>query len=301
MKTAHRQAILALITANIIWGAASPIFKLALQNLPPFTLAFLRFFGASLLLFPLTMNNLKIEKKDLFNLFLLSFFGISINITFFFLGLELAPSINAPIIASSGPVFLYFFSILILHEKPQPKVFFGMLISLAGILLIVGQPIITQGIDRQLIGNLFFILAMFGAVGHAIFSKKIIPKYAASTVTFWSFVIGAFSFLPLFLHELSVANPFVTLDIRGLFGLYFGIFFSSALAYLLFEWGIKRINAQETGLFTYIDPIAAILLAIPLLGEKITLIFLLGSILVFAGIFLAENRLHYHPLHKLVK
>ncbi|EKE12839.1 MAG: hypothetical protein ACD_13C00135G0001, partial [uncultured bacterium] len=45
-----QQAILALIVANIIWGAASPIFKLSLQNIPPFTLAFLRFFLGSILL-----------------------------------------------------------------------------------------------------------------------------------------------------------------------------------------------------------------------------------------------------------
>ncbi len=44
--------ILALIITNIIWGAASPIFKFALQNIPPFTLAFIRFFFAGLLFLP---------------------------------------------------------------------------------------------------------------------------------------------------------------------------------------------------------------------------------------------------------
>ena len=43
-------AILALVIANIIWGAASPIFKYALTDIPPFTLAFIRFFYPWLLL-----------------------------------------------------------------------------------------------------------------------------------------------------------------------------------------------------------------------------------------------------------
>lgn len=97
-KRNHNQAILALIAANIIWGAASPIFKFALENIPPFTLAFLRFFGAALILFPFTVKSMWIKREDWLDLFLLSIFGITINITFFFMGLKYAPSINAPII-----------------------------------------------------------------------------------------------------------------------------------------------------------------------------------------------------------
>lgn len=293
------KAILALIIANIIWGAASPIFKLALQNLPPFTLAFLRFFGAMLLLLPFATPSFWIGKKDWLKLILLSLFGITINITFFFFGLKHAPSINAPIIASSGPVFLYIFSILILHEKPHQKVFLGIMASLIGVLIIIGQSVFEQGVNGAVLGNLFFVLATLGAVGHAIFSKEILHKYKAITITFWSFLIGQLTFLPFFIYEMIYLHPLDTIDSRGWFGLFYGVIFSSAIAYFLFEWGISQLEAQEVGLFTYIDPIAAIVIAIPLLGEAITPIFLAGSILVFLGIFLAEGRIHWHPLHKL--
>lgn len=295
----HRQAILALIVANIIWGAASPIFKLALQNIPPFTLAFLRFWGASFLLLPFVIKDLYIARKDWLKIFLVAFFGITINITFFFMGLTKAPSINAPIIASSGPIFIYLFSILMLHEKPHNKVLTGLIISLTGVLIIVLQPILIRGLDSQIIGNLFFVLATLGSVGHAIYSKEIVSVYKPITVTFWSFVIGTITFIPFFLKEVWYNNPFYALDYRGWTGLIFGIFLSSALAYYLFEWGTQKIEAQEIGLFTYIDPLIAVIIAIPLLGEKITLVFILGSLLVFFGISLAEGRLHYHPFHKL--
>ncbi len=294
----RNKAILALIIANIIWGAASPIFKLALQNIPPFTLAFLRFFGAMLILFPFTVNNLWIKKEDWLNLILLSILGITINITFFFYGLKYAPSINAPIIASSGPIIGYFSSIFILHEKPHIRILIGMLVSLFGVLTIIGQPILEHGMNGEIMGNMFFVLAMLGAVGHSIVGKKIMPKYPAATVTFWSFMIGSLTFLPFFASEMTTLHPFSYLDSRGITGLVFGIFLSSAIAYYIFDWGIKQINAQEIGLFAYIDPIIAIMIAIPLLGESVTPIFLVASILVFAGIFIAEGRLHYHPLHK---
>lgn len=298
MKT-HQKAILALIVANIIWGAASPIFKLSLQNIPPFTLAFLRFFGASMILFPFAVSSLWIKREDWFKLIMLSVFGITINITFFFMGLKLAPSINAPIISSSGPVFIYLFSILFLKEKSHKKRLLGTIVSLLGVVIIVGQPLFDHGFKGEIFGNLFFLLATIGAVVHAIYCKEIAPKYSAATITFWSFLIGSFTFLPFFVWELSSLSPFSTIDYRGFLGLGFGIFLSSALAYSLFDWGMKKIDAQEAGLFYYIDPVIAAIIAIPLLGEVITSIFLLGSFLVFAGIAIAEGRLHYHPLHKL--
>ncbi len=298
-KSTHQKAILALIIANIIWGAASPIFKLALQNFPPFSLAFLRFFGGMLILLPFVWQNLRVEKKDWLNLFFLSFFGISINITFFFLGLKQAPSINAPIIASSGPIFLYLFSIIFLREKPNLRVLLGLIVSLAGVIVIVSQPLFDEGFGGNFIGNMFFVLATLGAVGHAIFSKKIIPKYQPITITFWSFWIGMVTFIPFFLWEMVNSDPFSRLDYRGIVGIIYGIIFSSTLAYFLFEWGIKKIPAQESGLFTYIDPLVAIVIAIPLLRETITPVFILGSLLVFSGIIIAEGRINYHPLHKL--
>ena len=83
----------------------------------------------------------------------------------------------------------------------------GLIISLIGVMIIVGQPIINKGIDEQLLGNLFFVLAMLGAVGHTLVSKEILPKYHPVTITFWSFLIGSLTFLPFFIDELVKFDP----------------------------------------------------------------------------------------------
>src|SRR5207237_8904587 len=90
----HQLAILALITSNIIWGAAPPIFKWSLVDIPPFTLAFLRFFFAAVIILPLIANKLAIKREDVFKIFILAFFVIIINITFFFFGLLSSVSFN---------------------------------------------------------------------------------------------------------------------------------------------------------------------------------------------------------------
>ncbi|MBI4226106.1 EamA family transporter [Candidatus Roizmanbacteria bacterium] len=294
--------ILALIIANIIWGAASPIFKFALQNIPPFTLAFIRFFFAGLLLLPFIKRfDITLSGKEWMELILGAFFGISLNITFFFWGLQRAESINAPIVASSGPVFLFFLSVLFLKEKPQLKVFSGMIVALIGVILIILSPILFDGKNfafGELQGNLFFVLATLGAIMHPLLQKNVIAKIGAFRVTFVSFLIGAITFFPFMFIELR-SWSLSQLNIQGVTGIIFGVFLSSALAYLLFNYGIAKIKTQEVGLFTYIDPIIAVLIAIPLLGEYPTVHFFIGSMLVFGGIFIAENRIHWHPIHKL--
>lgn len=296
--SAHRKGIIALIIANIIWGAASPIFKFSLENISPFLLAFIRFYGAALIFLPIAYPNFKIQKQDYAKVFWLSFLGITVNISFFFLALRITPSVNAPIIASSGPIFIYLSSIFILKETPHPKVLLGLIISLLGVFTIIGQPIFSGELDGQLLGNLFLIIATLGSVGHTLISKEIIGNYRTSTITFWSFLIGTISFLPFLFWEITSGTLSLALDYRGFIGIIFGVFLSSALAYYLFEYGLKYIQAQDVGIFTYVDPIVAILIAVPLLGEKITPIYLLGSTLVFGGIFIAEGRIHYHPFHR---
>lgn len=296
--------VLALIIANIIWGAASPIFKFALVNIPPFTLAFIRFFFAALLFIPfLKRGSIILNKKEWAELILGAFFGISVNITFFFWGLQRSQSINAPIIASAGPVFLYFLSVLFLKEKAQLKVFLGMIIALVGVMIIILSPVIFDGKKfalGELQGNLFFVLATLGALLHPFLQKHVVQKLDSFRVTFISFLVGALFFFPFSLFELQNWS-ISSLNFQGWVGIVFGVFLSSALAYYLFNYGIAKIRMQEIGIFTYIDPIVAVLIAVPLLHEIPTIHFFIGSVLVFGGIFLAEKRIHYHPIHRMLR
>ncbi len=284
--------ILALIIANIIWGAASPIFKYSLQNIPPFSLAFLRFLIASLLLYPFVHKN--IDYPDLKNKWLWAFAltGITINISFFFLGLKLTESVNAPVIASSAPIIILVCSAIFLREKIKKAAIVGTLLSFLGILLII---------KGSLAGNFLLILSTLGYVASVVIGRKILTEKNSLGITFWSFLIGTVTFLPFMLLE-YFQNPgwMANLDIRGWTGILYGGIFSSLIAYVIYDWALAKLPAYRTSIFTYLDPVVAIIIAIPLLGEKITPPFIIGSILVFLGILIAEKRLHYHPLHKLI-
>ena len=294
--------VLALIIANIIWGGASPIFKFALENIPPFTLAFIRFFFASFFFLPFVFKyRHQLTWRNAFEICVSAFFGITVNISTFFLGLARTQSINAPIIASSEPVFIFLLSVIFLKERGSKKVFAGMLLALIGVLVIILSPIFLDGkvlVGGEIVGNFLFLLASFGAVFNTIMNKDILKRVHPVLLTYVSFLFGALTFFPFMLSELHTWS-FHNLNIEGWTGIIFGVILCSATAYYLFNYAMAKLNAQEVGLFTYIDPVAAVIIAIPLIGEYPNAYFLIGSVLVFGGIFLAEKRLPWHPFHKL--
>ncbi|HEX8932148.1 MAG TPA: DMT family transporter, partial [Patescibacteria group bacterium] len=258
------------------------------------------FLLAAIIILPFIYKKIWIAKADFFKMLYLAFVGITLNITFFFLGLRLTTSINVPIINAAAPIFLIFGSVWYLHEKIKLKVLIGTLLSMIGLLIIILEPLLSTGPDGSIVGNLLVLLSVLSAVIYTLLLKKFRLPYPALTIVFWTFFLGSLFFLPAFLSEALILHPFAHMNSRSFIGIGFGAIFSSALAYFLYNFGVEYIDGAEIGIFYYLEPIATILVALPLLGEKITLLYILGSIIVLIGIFIAEAHIHYHP-HLLSK
>lgn len=298
--------VIAILISNIIWGAAPPIFKFALTDIPPFTLAFIRFFVAGLFFIPFMLHT-KSHLKGIYlmHIILGGIWGISVNVAFFFMGLKLAPSINVHIIGSLGPLVLYMLSLVILKEKAHPQIIKGMLICLIGTLVIVFAPMIKAGIAQdttypissQIMGNAFFILSMLGGVLMIIHTKKVTGKVDPFTITGIQFFVGALCFFPFMVSELQTWS-FSSLTTGSWIGILYGIFFSSAVAYFAHTYAISKLSAQQIGVYSYIMPVIAVIVAIPLLKEYPDFFFILGSVFVFLGMLSSERHPHMQKIHK---
>lgn len=295
-------AILALMLANIIWGAAFPIYKWSLEVLPLFSFVFLRFFIGALIILPFIYKDLKVKKENWNLLILLALVSVTFQIPLLFMGLQLSPSINAPIIIASGPIFLMIASVIFLNERLRSKLLAGMMISLIGIMAIILRPLIESGgIGGGLLGNLLIFLATLCSVAQAVILKKLMANNKPLVITFWMFLIGSLPLVPAFLVEQTQYNMLAHMNIQGWVGLVYGIIFAAVMAHALLAFGIKYIKASDVGIFSYVDPIATIIVAVPLLNEVITPAYIVGAMLVFLGIFVAEGRLPYHPVQKLLQ
>ncbi len=295
-----RLAILALIFANIIWGAGLPIYKWTLEVIPPFTFAFIRFFLGAVILIPFVFKNFKFAREDIPKLFFASIISITLQIPLLLFGLKLAPSINAPIIISAGPIILLGASIIFFKEKISTKLLAGTLISLLGVLILIFKPALEAGFSSGVLGNFLIFLATICGVIQALVVKKIMKRNGPLVTVFLTFIIGSLFLLPGVLIEYN-STGFFALNMQAILGIIYAVIFASVLAHYFLFFGLKNIKVSETGVFTYVDPIATILVAIPLLHETISESYVIAAVLVFLGIYVAEGRIHYHPFHLLRK
>jgi len=289
--------ILALLFASLIWGANSPIMKWTLASVPLFSLAFLRFSLATIFIAPIVAKSAKIKKRDLAKIAIAAILGITLNVSLFFLGLKFTYAINAAFIIATIPVFTMVAAIIFLRERLTRKLVLATTFALTGLLLILGAPVLTLGLTH-LVGGLLLILSSLTWVGYEIVSKKLFKTYSASVVTFYSFLIGSVTFLPLAILEFA-RNPdwIFHLTTQGLVGIFYGAVFSSTAAYFAWQYGLSKIPASQASFFFYLDPVTGVIVSVLLLGEQVTPIFLAGAALIVLGVFWAEHKRKVHPLY----
>lgn len=291
-------AILYTSTAAVIWGATAPIMKLTLEEIPVFSLAFLRMTAASIILGAFIFKSLRIKKQDFWNFFWAAITGVTLNLTLFFIGLKLTQAILAAFLIAAVPIFTMLAAHIYLKEKFTTRLILASAIAVVGVIIIIGK--FEGSFDSMaLVGNILLLLATVSWVAHEIIAKKLLRVYEGSTVTFYSMAIGALTFLPLFLLE-YVANPnwYKSITSQGAAGLLFGIFAASLTAYWAWNKGLKLLPAGQAAFFFYLDPISGAILAMILLDEKLTPQLVIGGILIATAVFLAEQKRKTHPLHK---
>lgn len=263
--------------------------KYALEYIPVFVLAFMRFAGASLILFLFVRKSLAVKLTHLPLLIAAGATGISIHIAFFFYGLSYTSAINAGVLFASAPLFTLLLAAIFLRENVSKRMFLGALIGFAGI-VVVTIPNIQGTVVFSPIGDVFILISTFALVLYQIISKKLFSYYSAPIVTFYSFVIGAITFSPMAINYF-IQNPTFIFELpnTALLALTYGIIFSSLLAYSLWQRGLTKVSASRVGFFLYLEPIVTTTTAVILLNEVITPYFVAGSFLIFGGILVAHQ------------
>jgi drug/metabolite transporter (DMT)-like permease len=293
----YHLAIVAITLCTIIWSAAAPLFKWAMQDTPPSTLLFFRFLVATLIMIPLVQKQMKIKFEDFYKILLLAITGITFNIGLFYLGLSLSQSINEPIISSTMPIFLIIGAALFFHEIPRKKVIAGTLVSLIGVIIIVIRPADHVPLTKLLTGNILLIISVLSLVCYTFLLKQFKLAYSSSTIIFWMFLLATITFFPFFIWGARATHTFGILDARGGFGVLYGAIFCSIFGQIFYNFAVQSLKSSELGIFMYLGPVITALVAIPLLHEEITFSYLLGSVFVFLGLFIAEIKFHYHFFH----
>jgi len=300
-KDSRKLAIIALIVVSALWGVASPVIKVTLNYIPPFSFLTIRFLVASFILYFLVdwkKGYLKhLGKKGLLYALLLGVLGSSVNLGLLFWGINFTTSIEATIIYSMAPILIILGGVVFLKEEIQTRELLGILIALFGFGLIIIKPLLFES-SKVIInfeGNILVLLSTVAWVAYALLSKNIFnhdktgTKYSPVFITFITFFAGAVSMLPFGIYEILTTPIFWAKATPGI--LYMAVA-GTVIAYTLYEFGVKKIEVSETAIFQYLQPLFTIPIAMMFIGEDFSFIYLVGGILVAAGVFLSEH----HPV-----
>jgi drug/metabolite transporter (DMT)-like permease len=298
---------IAIIAAHLIWGGNYVFAKITLQEIPIMSLGFLRYGLACLLitpfLFSLAEKDRKIKFEHLPQLILGALLIAAINIAFFYMGLKRTTAIDASVLELSIPVISVIAGWWFLKEKIYYANFAGIILSLLGTLSVIGIPLLLIGSysSKQLVGNLLIILSSISFVAGALIMKKMLKIYSPLIIVAITFLTATLAFaLPALVEYLQNPEWVLKVSILGIFGLIYITVLSSVCAYFLLLWGLNKIPISHANMIQYLEPAIAATLAVPLLGERISFSFIIGTCLIVLGVYwgtLGKDE-HHHSHHK---
>ena len=263
------------------------------EYVPPISLAFWRWTVVFLILLPFTYlslkKNYKSIQKEYKKLFVLGALGCGVCGAFPFLAGQTTTVANMGIIYTSSPVFIILISSIFFKEKINLIKVIGLIACLVGVF-----AIIIKG-DINLLINLNFTLGdlwMLGAaIGWALYSIYLF-YWKTNLQIFQRFTLvalfGAISLFPFYIvEEVFIERTFFDTDFFA--WVIFAAISPGIIAFTLYTVAQKKLGASLTGFTLYIFTIYAAIYGYFLFDEKLESYHLIGTILVFFGIYLARK------------
>jgi drug/metabolite transporter (DMT)-like permease len=291
-----RSAYIKLVLCAFFWGATFIAGRIAVQSMPPLTVATGRFFVASLILLVIAYRVEgglpKLTPQQLWVTLLLGLTGVSIYNVFFFGALERMPAGKTALLVALSPIMTAVTVALILKEKLGLYRWGGIALALIGTLTIVTQGDIL-GATQSLLhsfgwGELLMLGAIISWVSYTVISRFALRGLSPIAATTYASLWGGLVLGLAALTEIDTLRPemlnwsnFLTIFYLGTFG--------SAIAFIWYNEGVKMIGPARTVVFTNLVPVFGLLLGYLILDEPIYLSMVLGGAIVIAGVTLTNQ------------
>jgi len=288
METKNMKTYILLFLTAAIWGGAFVAGKIATATLHPVSVAFFRFFGASLILFPLLHwkePNLPTPTKKDWGVFaLLGLTGVFLYNIFFFIATKYAPIVKSSLVIAVNAPLITLLSALFLKEKMNGKSILGMVMALFGAVYIItnGHPSVLIQIGIAPI-DLVLVGACFSWSTYSVIGKVAMKKYSPLASTTYATGFGTLFLAPFALHYTS----FTSIQASGwdvwLSVLYVAVIVS-AISFVWWYNGIQKVGASTASIFINVMPISAAIMGTIFFNEQLKLAHIIGAAFVFGGI-----------------
>ncbi len=291
--TTSTPLLYALLLLMILGWAGNYIAgKIALESMPPVLLYGLRISMAGVLMMPVYLWQRRTSpptwtRRDLPLMVTVGIFGVSLNQFLFVVGLSRTSVAHAAIFANMSPFLVLILASAIGLEKLTARKLAGVVVSLAGVILL-------RVVDARPHGESTFwgdLLTFLGALAFAIFTvvgKPSARKYGSIPVNTVAYVGGALLMAPVTIWE-ATHFPLATVPRAAWLSIFYMALVSSVIAYLIYYYALAHMEASRLSAFNYLLPAMATLLGWWTLGEQITAWTAAAGAVIFGGIYMVER------------
>lgn len=282
----------ALAAAASIWGGMYVVSKYTLDFIPPFTLLWLRYVTAFVVLYPMAarLQKTALTRSDHHAFLAIGFIGNFVSVGLQFIGTRLSSAHNGAILTSSSPAFILLFAWFMLGERLTARKLLSIILASIGVVIVVGWDPATGGGMKALAGNLALIGA---AVTWALlsvlarkFSATLSPLVITTGAIFWAIIMTTPAMIIewRFLPVSGLTTPLLWAAV-----LYLGLV-STAGAFYLWNKGMSMVEAGTGSVFLFLQPVVGAVLGWLVLGEELAPSFFVGGAVIMLGVLVASYR-----------
>jgi len=290
------KAYAALISVAVIWGLASVIIKGTLEYLEPMAFLYFRF----VMLLPITipwyiwyLKKHPLKRSEILPLTIFSFVATTLYLSLIFWGFERTTAMDGNLLGTLNPIFIVLLGVLILKEQVTTREKIGLGLAIVGTLITVVQPLLegnTFALENTW-GNTIILIASIIWAFFVLYSKKNFKHFSPLLITLHGSLVAGITYPLLAFLENGFKLPsfgLLFMNQTVFWGVMYMAFASYVLAYILYEYGMSKIEISQGSVFTYLQPLFATPLAVIFLGEIVTIPFIIGAGVIFAGVVLSE-------------
>lgn len=278
--------------AAALFGASVVATRIAVQDIPPLSLAVLRFGQGSLVLwlslFLTVPDRLHVERRDLPLLGLLGAILFAAFPLTFNAGLRFTEAARGALMLATAPLWSAWLARMARRERLGRRQGTGIVLTIAGVALVLAERGFAWGASgAAFLGDaLMLATALLGAV-YNVLAKPALDRYTAMAVTTYTMTIGTVLLFPAALAE-GLGRVLPRLDGRLVALLLFLGIIGGALAYFLWTFALTRLSPTQVMVYVNLNPIVAASLGTALLGERLTASLAVGFATVLTGVLLVN-------------
>ncbi len=286
-------AMIEVTLAVIFWGASFIATKVALRDVLPITVVWLRFLLGVLILgiavFVRGQSGIP-QVKDLPYLALLGLIGITFHQWLQSTGLVTSRAGTTAWIVATTPIFMALMGWVFLREKLKSLQIAGIFLAFFGVILVVSGGEIRSLFSGQF-GAPGDILILISAPNWALFSilsRRSLARFPATQMMFYVMISGWIFISILFFRGPGLVD-IAQLSVQGWLAISFLGIACSGLAYIFWYDGLQELQSAQAGTFLYLEPVVAVIVAFFMLNEPLLLVSLLGGAGILLGVYLVNR------------